>query len=78
MRENLIKIIQRAKGKDIPLDEYSNLWPDGILDSIEVVEIIVSIQEEMGVDISEEHLFSRKTSPFKTLKNLEEFIESQK
>lgn len=55
MEEKIIKVLEEIE-PDILIYNGDNLYKDGILDSIQVVELVVAIEEELGVEIDPEEV----------------------
>lgn len=71
MKEKLLKIIKEIQ----PYEEINYntlLTSDGILDSLGMAELIVTIQDEFSIDIPQELII---TENFQTIETIEVMIE---
>jgi len=55
--ESFVRVRSRVSVDDSRFSRDSNLWQDGYLDSIGVVELIGHIEETFGVAVPDESLF---------------------
>jgi acyl carrier protein len=90
MREKIFDLIRDSfeevnmtRSEKIPLDSLNELilyGEDGIFDSMQVVNLLTIVEEkifdDMNVEVSltSERAVSRKESPFRSVKNLIDFI----
>ncbi len=65
--KKVVKKIVETVRPDVDFEEEKNLISDGILESMDVVEIVTEIEEELGIDIPTSELLEEN---FKSLANM--------
>lgn len=72
VRETILQILTDRKLG--PAGEHDPLFSSGLLDSLAATEVLIRLESEYGVDLSDEDF---DISRIDTLQSLEELIEAQ-
>lgn len=72
VRETILQIL--AERKLGPAGEHDPLFSSGLLDSLAATEVLIQLESEYGVDLSDEDF---DISRIDTLHSIEEMIEAQ-
>lgn len=73
--EELIKIAKDLKVKDKDIEREANLFSEGIFDSMDAIEYMISIEEKFNVKIDDEIVRYYKLG---TISSMSEYILSKK
>ncbi|HEM6372222.1 acyl carrier protein [Streptococcus suis] len=70
--QRVVAIIQEEKGDDFQVQEESSLADNIAADSVEIMEFVLTLEDEFGVDVPDAAI-----ERFETLADIVDFIWSQ-
>lgn len=76
MKENIRDFVMKiARGKGIFVDDDTDLYTEGVLDSFEILELLVFLQDTLNVTYENGDLDAEK---FKSINKITEFAQNKK
>lgn len=75
MKEKVMEYIDRiAMGKGIKVQDETNLFDENILDSMEIISLLVYLQEEFAIEFSPEDL---KYENYQTVNSIIKWLDEE-